>query len=126
MILLQLSAAKGPEECCLAVAKALGRLQLEAKKLKVEVSLIEHQEGQKKGTYKSILCSLNGEGAQLLAQDWTGSMQWSQPSPYRPSHKRKNCFFGGEVFKTNEKQRQGDIQFQFCRASAVRLLINNL
>ncbi len=117
MILLQLSAAQGPVECALAVAKAVKRLQSEAKGMNVEVSLIEHQDGETKGTLKSVLLSLCGAKADMLASQWTGSMQWTHPSPYRPTHKRKNWFLGGEVFKTDEKQRQGDIQFQFCRAS---------
>lgn len=41
MILLQLSAAQGPEECALAVAKALLRLQAEADAQAVAVRILE-------------------------------------------------------------------------------------
>jgi peptide chain release factor len=140
MILLQLSAAQGPVECALAVAKAVKRLQVEAKTMSVEVSVIEHQDGDKKGTFKSVLLSLNGAKADLLASQWTGSMQWTHPSPYRPTHKRKNWFFGGSMTVhllderslltwrhgcqqdntigiLSQNTGQNEIQFQFCRAS---------
>ena len=38
MILLQLSSAQGPDECCLAVAKALARLSREAQARSVDVT----------------------------------------------------------------------------------------
>jgi peptide chain release factor len=117
MILLQLSAAQGPDECALAVAKALARLQQEAKALTVEVSVLETLQGKQKGTYRSLLFALKGEQAAQLASQWSGSMQWVHPSPYRSGHKRKNWFFGGEVFTPDSKQYDDDIRFQCCRAS---------
>ncbi|MCJ8271895.1 MAG: hypothetical protein MJK04_21185, partial [Psychrosphaera sp.] len=72
MILLQLSAAQGPVECALAVTKAVKRLQIEAKAMCVEVSVIEHQDGVKKGTLRSVLLSLNGVKAAAFAEQWTG------------------------------------------------------
>ena len=41
MILLQLSSAQGPEECCLAVKKALDRLIKEATRQDVAVTVLE-------------------------------------------------------------------------------------
>ena len=41
MILLQLSSAQGPEECCLAVKKALDRLIKEAARQDVAVTVLE-------------------------------------------------------------------------------------
>lgn len=117
MILLQLSAAKGPDECALAVYKAFVRLQLEAQQMDVEVSLLEQQAGGKPDTFLSVLCALTGKQAESLAQLWRGSFLWTCQSPYRPSHKRKNWYFGGETFEIEIINQKGDIEFQYCRAS---------
>ncbi|MBF3259374.1 peptide chain release factor H, partial [Pseudomonas aeruginosa] len=52
MILLQLSAAQGPAECCLAVAKAFERLCLEAAQAGVEVEVIEEVAGERPRTWR--------------------------------------------------------------------------
>lgn len=43
MILLQLSSAQGPEECCLAVSKALHRLNKEADAAQVRLECLEQE-----------------------------------------------------------------------------------
>ncbi len=90
MILLQLSAAQGPDECALAVAKALLRLQAEADEIAVTLRVLEEEPGPRRGILRSVLLALEGEQAERLAGDWTGSLQWTCPSPYRPGHARKN------------------------------------
>jgi peptide chain release factor len=117
MILLQISAAQGPAECALAVAKAQPLLQAEADRLGVKLSVLEMLEGDTKGTVKSLLCALEGDRAAQLADNWCGSFMWVCQSPYRANHKRKNWFFGGEVFIVAESPEQGEIDFQTCRAS---------
>ncbi len=120
-MLLQLSAAKGPDECALAVAKALERLQLEAGEAGVKVELVEMQAGERKHTVKSVLLVLSGEHgehqAKTLAQSWCGSMVWICQSPYRLKHKRKNWFFGGQLFATLPSFDAHEVDFQYCRAS---------
>jgi len=98
MILLQLSAGQGPEECALAVAKALRRLLTEAEAARVEVRVLDEEAGTQRGTLRSVLLALQGERAETLAVAWSGSLQWGCSSPYRPSHGRKNWFFGGALF----------------------------
>lgn len=46
MILLQLSSAQGPEECCLAVSKALHRLNKEADAAQVRLECLEQEPAQ--------------------------------------------------------------------------------
>lgn len=50
MMLLQLSAAQGPAECCLAVAKAWSCLQQEALAMAVSVTDVEVVPGPESGT----------------------------------------------------------------------------
>ncbi|WP_339525150.1 peptide chain release factor H [Pseudomonas sp. EA_35y_Pfl2_R111] len=117
MILLQLSAAQGPEECALAVAKALKRLLAEATELGVEVQVLEQEAGERPATLLSVLLALSGEGAEQLADVWSGSLQWICVSPYRPAHRRKNWFFGGARFAAPPANLESQIRFETLRSS---------
>ena len=61
MILLQLSSAQGPEECCLAVKKALDRLIKEATRQDVAITVLETETGRYSDTLRSALISLDGD-----------------------------------------------------------------
>lgn len=117
MILLQLSAAQGPDECALAVAKALQRLQREAETLEVETRVIEEEAGPRQGTLLSVLLALEGEAAAALAEDWSGTLQWVCASPYRPNHGRKNWYFGGARFSAPPASLEGQVRFETLRSS---------
>ncbi|BBP86247.1 peptide chain release factor-like protein [Pseudomonas sp. Pc102] len=117
MILLQLSAAQGPDECALAVAKALQRLLDEAATLDVQAQVLEREEGARRGTLASVLLALDGAHADAVAGRWEGSLQWTCPSPYRPNHGRKNWFFGGARFAAPPASLEGEIRFEALRAS---------
>ncbi|HWV09482.1 MAG TPA: peptide chain release factor H [Pseudomonas sp.] len=117
MILLQLSAAQGPDECALAVARALHRLQDEAQALGVGVQVLEQEPGPRQGTLRSVLLALEGEQADALAQGWQGSLQWICVSPYRPAHARKNWFFGGARFAAPAAELASEIRFETLRSS---------
>ncbi|GAD62841.1 peptide chain release factor H [Aquipseudomonas alcaligenes] len=117
MILLQLSAGQGPEECALAVAKALRRLLTEAEAARVEVRVLDEEAGTQRGTLRSVLLALQGERAETLAVAWSGSLQWVCSSPYRPSHGRKNWFFGGALFAPPPASLEGEIRFETLRSS---------
>ncbi|WP_339409563.1 peptide chain release factor H [Pseudomonas sp. EA_35y_Pfl2_R5] len=117
MILLQLSAAQGPEECALAVAKALKRLLAEATELGVEVQVLEQEAGERPATLRSVLLALSGEAAEQLADAWSGSLQWICVSPYRPAHRRKNWFFGGARFAAPPANLESQIRFETLRSS---------
>ncbi len=133
MIWLQISANTGPQECCLAVLKALGQLQKEAREAKVEVALLEQVDGPVGGTLRSVLLGLSdlaadavvaGGGtepatsaAAQLAARWCGSLLWICESPYRPGHKRKNWFLGGAIFSPAASLPESEIRFEATRAS---------
>jgi peptide chain release factor len=123
MMMLQISANTGPEECCLAVRKALGVLSLEAARLGLRVDVLEQVAGQQAGNLRSVLLALDGDAANELASRWSGSLLWINPSPYRPGHRRKNWFIGVQVFATGPADEQAtslkdsDIRFETLRAS---------
>lgn len=124
MILLQLSAAQGPAECCLAVARALQVLLDEAEqanvrnaKGSVSVHILEQREGPEKNTFHSVLLSVEGVDAQAFAASWCGTLQWIFQSPYRPTHRRKNWFISARMFVVEEIPLADEIRFETCRAS---------
>ncbi|MBK7000225.1 MAG: peptide chain release factor H [Rhodoferax sp.] len=124
MILLQLSANIGPEECCLAVRHALAYLNQEAATLGVDVAVVEAVPSEHPGNLRSVLLALEGAAALDLARRWQGSVQWICTSPYRPSHKRKNWFIGAELFEPDAPDHDAastlqdkDLRYETVRSS---------
>lgn len=123
MMLLQLTANTGPEECCLAVRKALAQLLCDCEAAGVRVELLEQVDSDVRGNLRSVLLALEGEGAAVVARRWSGSLLWICASPYRPRHGRKNWFIGGAVFDTGEagdgsdELDDRDIRYEAVRAS---------
>ncbi len=117
MILLQLSSAQGPEECCLAVKKALDRLIKEATRQGVAVTVLETETGRYSDTQRSALISLDGDSAWALSESWCGTIQWICPSPYRPHHGRKNWFLGIGRFTADEQEQSDAIRYETLRSS---------
>ncbi len=117
MILIQFSSAQGPDECTLAVRKALDYFLLEAKALGLVVEIQEAEPGRRAHTLRSALLSVDGEQAQMLVAKWAGSVQWICASPYRPNHGRKNWFIGVQCFACNEVFVDDDIRFEAIKAS---------
>lgn len=114
MILLQFSSAQGPEECCIAVKKALAYFLEEAKKHQVTVDLLASFPS--KQGLKSALIYLEGEDAERLAQSWCGTVQWQCQSPIRPLHKRKNWFLSVMRFSAIQPITDSEIEFEFTKA----------
>lgn len=117
MILLQLSAAQGPDECMLAVAKALARLTREAAQAGVTLDVLETETGRRAGTLRSALVALSGAQAEQLATAWSGTLLWICASPWRGGGNRKNWYIGGARFALPETASDSGIRFDTLRAS---------
>ncbi|EAR61910.1 peptide chain release factor H [Neptuniibacter caesariensis] len=120
MILLQLSAGQGPDECAYAVGLALKQLDKDAKAQAVSIKLISGTPSEKRGGYKSLLLQCDADSpqrAKQFAETWQGVLLWICQSPFRPKHKRKNWFFSGQVYEIAEETNDGEITYQTCRAS---------
>lgn len=117
MMLLQLSSAQGPDECCLAVKLSLDRLIKEAAEQGVSITLLESEPGRHSGTLRSALLSLDGDNAFTLSERWCGTLQWIFPSPFRPHHGRKNWYVGVGRFSCDEQKQSEEIRFETLRAS---------
>lgn len=123
MMLLQITANTGPEECCLAVRKALQVVLRECTDAGVNTELLEEVPSDRPGNLRSVLLALEGDAVLTLAGRWRGSVQWRCPSPYRPQHPRKNWFIGVEVFAPDAPVAGAtllpdqDLRFETLRAS---------
>ncbi|MDD2867189.1 peptide chain release factor H [Neomegalonema sp.] len=90
---LLVSSGAGPAECRLAVAHALRRLGAEAEEAGLDFAAVEGPRPDDWGPV-SALATLYGEGAEILARRWLGTILWTAESPARPHHKRRNWFIG--------------------------------
>ncbi|WP_222612511.1 hypothetical protein [Undibacterium flavidum] len=84
MILVQITAGQGPEECCLGVAKTWQALQREARRYACRLELVESVPATRTSNFKSLLLSLEGENENSSTswiQEWQGSVQWICESP---------------------------------------------
>nr|WP_314265099.1 peptide chain release factor H [uncultured Moellerella sp.] len=114
MILLQFSSAQGPEECCIAVKKALDYFLQLMEKQQISASLIETVPS--KQGLKSALVSIEGDSAENIANQWCGTLQWQCVSPLRPKHKRKNWFFGIRRFEPLDEITDNEIVFESIKS----------
>lgn len=119
MILVQITAGQGPEECCLGVAKVWHALQGEARRHACRLAVVESVAAARTSNYKSLLLSLeaeNDESSTSWIQEWQGSLQWICESPYRLRYPRKNWFIGLRLFQFEERVADHAISYQACRA----------
>jgi len=91
---LQISAGRGPAECCWVVAQVVAQIKREASQAKLNIYLLETVAGDKPKTYKSVLLAIEGKRILSFIQQWVGTIQWIGQSQYRPHHRRKNWFVG--------------------------------
>jgi peptide chain release factor len=91
---LQITSGRGPAECCYVVDSVAYKIKKDADKLNYQVRILDAVPGPKKGTYSSVLLSVEGDGSTAFSESWEGTIQWVGQSPFRPRHKRKNWFVG--------------------------------
>lgn len=117
--IIQITAAQGPLECQLAVAKVLALLLTAIENQKGKAKLLDRKVGDKIGTLHSCTILLEGKIALEESLKWIGTIQWIQKSPYRTMHRRKNWFVG--VFEIPHQQKtkldEKLILFQAVRSS---------
>src|ERR1700748_536952 len=101
-VIIQITAGRGPVECCRVVAKVQERMLADARKNAIETEVLENKKGDLKGTLLSATILAKGHHLQAFVKEWRGTIQWIAPSPYRKFHKRKNWFVGVEIFDVRE------------------------
>lgn len=90
---LLVTSGDGPRECRRAVGLVLRRIEKEAaqKGLRFDAAIAD---GGQPGDPASALVTLTGAEAERLAKAWSGTIQWTCKSPFRPHHRRQNWFVG--------------------------------
>ena len=119
MTRLLFTSGRGPAECRIALAKALGVFVAEAEAAGIEADIAEGLWPDDWGP-ASAVAMLHGAGADAFARGWTGSVQWVARSPVRPHHKRKNWFIGVFALPPADAApvplAKGDVRFEAFRA----------
>jgi peptide chain release factor len=117
---LQVTAGQGPAECAWAVVRVLEQLQREALAASFEFKTVEIEPGPEPGTAHSVLVFVaGGIEVESFAASWSGTVQWTARSPFRPEHKRKNWFVGIDVIEPVDETRfhPKDVRWETMRAS---------
>ncbi|WP_232667427.1 peptide chain release factor H [Pseudonocardia sp. TRM90224] len=114
---LLLSAGRGPQECCWALAQLLVRLEADAGGRAV-VRRVHAVPGDEPGTFRSVLVEITGVDAPAFADSWTGTLCWQAASPYRPRHSRKNWYVIAEQCRPDAGRTtfaEADVDVVACR-----------
>ncbi|MEL6810458.1 MAG: peptide chain release factor H [Bacteroidota bacterium] len=116
---VQITAGRGPAECCWVVAKVLKYFIKDAGAFHLQHEILHREKGHENGTVQSVSIRLSGKDLNKFLQPWLGTIQWIGTSTYRKHHKRKNWFIGCfEMSSTLTMQiDEKKIQFQAIRSS---------
>lgn len=117
-IIIQISAGRGPSECCWVVSQCLKRFISHLNKKDLKVIIDSTVAGSIKGTIRSAVISVEGLRLNKIIESWCGTVLWIGNSPFRKYHKRKNWFIsiqkmesrGAKIFNVR------DVQFETFRA----------
>ncbi|TWJ03388.1 peptide chain release factor [Mucilaginibacter frigoritolerans] len=118
-VIIQITAGKGPAECCRAVALVLQLILEQAKQKHIETEILDNKKGEIEGTLLSGTLTAAGGDLESFIVEWSGTIQWIAQSLYRRNHKRKNWFVGVSIFDIKElpKWDLKDVKFETTRAS---------
>lgn len=117
--IVQITAGRGPAECCWVVAKVLKYFLEEVQKAGFEYTIVQKIAGSENGTVQSVTIQFKGRALEAFTNSWVGTVQWIGTSTFRKYHKRKNWFVG--IYELDAVQFQElsekDIRFQAMRSS---------
>ena len=118
-ILIQITSGRGPIECCRVVARLQEMMLKHARKMEIEMEVMENKKADLEGTLLSATLLAKGAHLETFIQEWRGTVQWIAQSPYRKFHKRKNWFAGIEIFEVQEQLQWNpkEVVFDTCRSS---------
>ena len=103
---LLVTSGDGPRECRRAVRHVLRKLEKEASARGL-LFFAETLQADPKSDPASALVTVSGRDALQFAKTWTGTIQWTCKSPFRPHHRRQNWFVGVYTIPEPEVQKVG-------------------
>ena len=71
-IIIQISAGRGPVECCRAVEKVQERMLAQARNSGIEIEVLENKKAGLKGTLLSATMLASGGNLQAFISEWRG------------------------------------------------------
>ena len=117
--IIQITAGRGPAECCWVVAQVLKYFLEEVQQVGLSYTIIQRIQGTENSTLQSATIKVEGKEIELFLKSWIGTVQWIGTSTFRKYHKRKNWFIG--IYELDvlhlEKLEESDITFQTMRSS---------
>ncbi|MBQ4820726.1 peptide chain release factor H [Aquimarina sp. MMG016] len=117
--IIQITAGRGPAECCWVVAQVLKLFLEEIKSCGYAYQILQRDKGFENGTIQSATIQLKGKVIEAFLASWLGTIQWIGTSKFRKYHKRKNWFIG--MYEVKQVQltslKEKDISFQAMRSS---------
>jgi hypothetical protein len=75
-IIIQISAGRGPVECCRVVAKVQELMVKQARKEDLKIDVLENKKADLKGTLLSATLLAEGKHLAPFIKEWQGSVQW--------------------------------------------------
>ena len=116
--IIQISAGRGPLECCWVVGQVLKIFIAELTNNNLNYYILQKQNGSENGTVQSVTVQLTGNNIDAFLKQWIGTVQWIGKSKYRKHYKRKNWFIGIYELKeiTSAKLQDKDIIYQTMRS----------
>lgn len=117
--IIQITAGRGPAECCWVVAKVLKYFLKEIAQHQIDYTILHQEAGMQNGTVQSVTMQLTGKELPSFLSGWLGTIKWIGTSTFRKHYKRKNWFIG--CFEIKDTQTitldERDIHFQATRSS---------
>lgn len=118
---VQITAGRGPEECCWVVSRLTRYFIDDAGRHGFEAKVLDVVPGSGSNTIHSALIAVEGpDGVTEYVKSWQGTVQWIGQSMFRPRHKRKNWFVSVRVLdksKKCEELDEGNIRIERMRSS---------
>jgi peptide chain release factor len=118
-MMIQITAGKGPAECCRVAACVQSLMLKQGKQQSIELTVLENKPGEMNGTLLSSTMMAEGINLDAFISEWAGTILWIAQSPYRKYHKRKNWFVGVAAFAMQELLQWDikDVRLETCRSS---------
>lgn len=117
--IIQITAGRGPAECCWVVAHVLKVLLDEAGQSGLEHTMLYRESGVENSTLFSASVKLQGNKLDEFLGGWLGTVQWIGQSKFRKFHKRKNWFVSVNLLMLENQQytfKEKDIRYEFTKA----------
>lgn len=118
-LIVQITAGKGPAECCRAVARVQQLILAQVHQQQIKTELLDKVEVEVTDAFKSVTFTAEGENLDNFVREWVGTVQWISPSPFRKQYKRKNWFVGVNALTVSELPawKDAEVKYETCRAS---------